>query len=316
MWSDLPLFPDRASTIAGQIDALFLALVAISVFFSTMIFFLIFFFAIRYRRRPGRGHAEQVQNKFLLEFFWTGVPICITVVLFIFGAMLFMRLRQPPANALPIYVVGKQWMWKVQHPEGRREIDELHVPVGRPVKLVMASQDVIHDIFIPAFRIKQDVVPGRYTAMWFEATKKGEYHLFCSQYCGTQHSGMIGKVIAMEPREFEAWLAGSTEETPVKAGEKLFSRFDCTNCHAPGARQRGPTLEGAYGNPVGLQSGQTVLFDDNYIRESILNPMAQITEGYRPIMPTFQGQLNEEQIMELIAYIKSLTPQQSGKPNP
>jgi len=316
MWSELPLFPDRASTIAGETDALFFALIAISAFFATLIFFLLFFFSIRYRRRAGRPRAAQVNTSLLLELFWTGVPICITVGLFIFGAMVFMRVRQPPANALPIYVVGKQWMWKVQHPEGRREIDELHIPVGRPVKLVMASQDVIHDFFVPAFRVKQDVVPGRYTAMWFEATKKGEYHLFCSQYCGTQHSGMIGKVIAMEPRDFEAWLAGSTDETPVKAGEKLFSRFDCVNCHAANTRQRGPALEGAYGHPVRLQTGQTVLFDDNYIRESILNPMAQITEGYRPIMPTFQGQLNEEQIMELIAYIKSLTPQQSGKPNP
>jgi len=308
MWSDLPLFPDRASSVAGDVDALFFALIGMSLFFATLIFFLIFFFSIRYRRRPGRGHADHVHNSIALEVLWTGIPVCITITLFVFGAMVFMRLRQPPPDALSIYVVGKQWMWKVQHPSGRREIDELHVPVGRPVKLVMASQDVIHDVFIPAFRIKQDVVPGRYTALWFEATKKGEYHLFCSQYCGTQHSGMIGKVIAMEPRDFEAWLAGSTEESPVKAGEKLFSRFDCTSCHAADARQRGPKLDGAYGHPVRLQTGQTVTFDDNYIRESILNPMAQITEGYRPIMPTFQGQLSEEQIMELIAYIKSLTP--------
>jgi len=308
MWSGTPLFPEQASTMAGRVDALYFFLLAISAFFSLLIAGLIVFYAIRYRRRDPLSVGQVLHGMMALEIGWTVIPFIISMVIFVWGASVFFAISRPPDETLNIYVVGKQWMWKVQHPEGRREIDELHIPVGRPIKLVMASQDVIHDFFIPAFRVKQDVVPGRYTAMWFEATRTGEYHLFCSQYCGTQHSGMIGKVIAMEPRDFQAWLAGVTEETPVKAGEKLFSRFDCVNCHAADARQRGPTLEGAYGHPVRLQTGQTVLFDDNYIRESILNPMAQVTEGFRPIMPTFQGQLTEEQIMELIAYIKSLTP--------
>jgi cytochrome c oxidase subunit II len=313
MWGNLPFLPDRASTLAGEVDTLFLTLVAITAFFSSLIFLLILYFSIRYRRRPGRSHAAPAENNIFLELFWTGVPICITFLLFMWGASLFMRARQPPSNAMSIYIVGKQWMWKVQHPEGRREIGELHIPVGRPVKLVMASQDVIHDFFIPAFRIKQDVVPGRYTAMWFEATKVGEYHLFCSQYCGTQHSGMGGKVVVMEPRDFEEWLAGGPSESPVKAGERLFSTFDCISCHMAGPRQRGPSLGGAFGKPVRLQGGQTVLFDDTYVRESIVNPAVRVVEGYSPIMPTFQGQLTEEQIMELIAYIRSLTPEESAR---
>jgi cytochrome c oxidase subunit 2 len=243
-----------------------------------------------------------------LELFWTVIPAGITVILFILGSSVFMNARQPPPNAVNVYVVGKQWMWKVQHPEGRREIDELHIPVGRPIKLTMASQDVIHDFFIPAFRIKQDVVPGRYTAMWFEATKIGEYHLFCSQYCGTQHSGMTGKVIVMEPRDYGDWLAGNTEETPVKAGERLFSSLGCMDCHLSGSsRQRGPTLQGAYGKPVHLQNGKTVVFDEAYMRNLILNPNAEVTDGYPAIMPSFQGQVTEEQIMELISYVKTLT---------
>jgi len=306
MWRNLPLFPERASTIAGDVDGLFFLLFGIAAFFSTLIFLCILYFAIRYRRRPFQP-AVPTRNSLLLEVLWTALPVCITIGLFILGSNVFMHARQAPADAVNVYVVGKQWMWKVQHPEGRREIDELHVPVGRPIKLTMASQDVIHDFFIPAFRVKQDVVPGRYTAMWFEATKTGEFHLFCSQYCGTQHSGMTGKVVVMEPRDFENWLAGNTEEPPAKTGERLFDEFGCKNCHSSESGQRGPVLQGAYGKPVRLQNGRTVLFDDAYIRNSIVNPSAEITEGYRPIMPTFQGQLTEEQIMELIAYIKSLT---------
>jgi len=311
MWSGFPLLPDQASTIATGVDSLFIFLVAVSGFFSAVIFVLIFYFAVRYRRLPERTVAVPIKGNLGLELFWTVVPFSLTVVMFTWGASLFMRNHEPPPNALNIYVVGKQLMWKIQHPEGRREIDELHVPVGRPVKLVMASQDVIHDFFIPAFRVKQDVVPGRYTTMWFQATKAGEYHLFCGQYCGTQHSGMIGKVVVMEPKDFEDWLAGGPEEPPAQAGEKLFTDFNCVNCHMAGPRQRCPPLAGIYGKPVRLQGGQTAMFDDAYIRESIITPTAKVVEGYRPIMPTFRGQLTEEQIIDLIAYIKTLTPEET-----
>lgn len=308
MWSSFPLLPEQSSTIAASIDSLFTFMVVVSGFFSALIFILIFYFAIRYRRRPGHTRAVQIKGNLPLELFWTAVPFGLSVVMFTWGASLFMRNYEPPANALNIYVVGKQWMWKIQHPEGRREINELHVPVGRPVKLTLASQDVIHDFFVPAFRVKQDVVPGRYTTMWFQATKTGEYHLYCAQYCGTEHSKMIGKVVVMEPKDFQDWLAGGPEEPPAQAGEKLFSDFNCVNCHQAGAGQRCPPLEGLYGKPVRLQSGETVIFDDAYIRESITNPVAKVVAGYRPIMPTFRGQLTEEQIIDVIAYIKSLTP--------
>jgi cytochrome c oxidase subunit 2 len=203
-------------------------------------------------------------------------------------------------------------MWKVQHPNGRSEINELHVPIGRPVKLTLASSDVIHSFYIPAFRVKQDVVPGRYTTMWFEPTRAGEYHLFCAEYCGTYHSGMIGRVVVMQPEDFQKWLGGVTEASPVQTGEKLFSEFNCVDCHATGGRQRGPQLGGLYGSDVPLADGGSVKFDENYIRESIVNPNAKVAKGFAPVMPTFRGQLTEEQILDLIAYIRSLTREKEG----
>jgi cytochrome c oxidase subunit 2 len=229
--------------------------------------------------------------------------------MFVWGAKLFMQNRQAPANAETIYVVGKQWMWTVEHPEGRREIDQLHIPVGKPIRLVMASQDVIHDFFIPAFRVKQDVVPGRYTTLWFEATRTGGFHFFCSQYCGTQHSAMIGSVIVMKPGDFQEWLGGGVDESPVKTGAQLFQDFSCANCHEPGPRQRGPSLSGVFGKMVRLQGGQSVIFDEAYMQESIVAPEAKVVEGYRPVMPSFRGQLSNDEIMDLIAYVRSLSPE-------
>jgi cytochrome c oxidase subunit 2 len=306
---DFPLFPDQASTIASRVDALYFFLIAVSAFFSVLIFGLIFYFAVKYRSRPGIG-ARQLPNHLGLELFWTAVPFGITMVMFTWGTSLYIRNSVPPRTALNINVVGRQWMWKVQHPEGRREINELHVPVGQPVKLTMASEDVIHSFFIPAFRVKHDVVPGRYSTMWFQATTTGEYHLFCAEYCGVQHSGMIGKVVVMEPDEFEKWLEGGTEENPVETGAKLFSALNCANCHQAGAKQRCPHLENQFGKTVALQGGGTAIFDESYIRESIITPNAKIVAGYSPLMPTFRGQVTEEQIIDLIAYIKSLSTEQ------
>ena len=232
----------------------------------------------------------------------------LVTVMFLWGADLFLEQSIPPQGAEEVYVVGKQWMWKVQHSNGRREINELHVPVGRAVKLTVASQDVIHSFFIPAFRVKQDVVPGQYRTMWFQATKPGQYHLFCAEYCGTDHSKMIGRVVVMQDLDYQTWLGGYTAESPVQAGEKLFTQFDCVNCHESGRRQRCPTLGGLYGTQVPLVSGGTVLFDEAYIRESILDPRAKVAAGYEPVMPTYRNQVTEEQMLALIAYIKSLSP--------
>jgi len=310
-----PLFPEVASTIAGGVDTLYFFLVAVTVFFSTLIFGLIFYFAVKYRRVSGRALSQTTETThegYALEIAWSVVPFLITLVMFTWGSSLFIANSRVPDQAMEIRIVGRQWMWKVQHPNGRNEINELHVPIGRPVKLTLASQDVIHSFYIPAFRVKQDVVPGRYATMWFHPTRAGEYHLFCAEFCGTYHSGMIGRVVVMQPEDFQKWLGGVTEASPVQTGEKLFSEFNCVNCHATGGRQRGPQLGGLYGTDVLIADGSRVKFDENYIRESIINPNAKTVKGYPPVMPTFRGQLTEEQILDLIAYIRSLTTEKDG----
>jgi cytochrome c oxidase subunit 2 len=303
----LPLLPEQASTMADRLDALTLFLVAVSGFFATLICILIIYFAIKYRRRSEEERPPAVQSDMRLEIFWTVVPLGLTMIMFVWGAKLYFTTFTPPANSLEISVVAKQWMWKVQHPEGQREIDELHVPMGRPVKLVLTSQDVIHDFFVPAFRVKKDVVPGRYTTVWFEANKSGEYHLFCSQYCGTQHSGMIGRIIVMTQAEYQNWLTATASGVPMAvAGERLFQQLACNSCHGETASRRGPSLAGLYGSTVQLQGGGTVTADDDYIRESILNPQAKIVAGYQPLMPTFKGLISEDGLLEIVSYVKSL----------
>ena len=230
------------------------------------------------------------------------------MVMFAWGAQVFFHMTRPPKGAMEVYVVGKQWMWKLEHPDGTREINELHVPIGQPVKLIMGSEDVIHSFFIPDFRVKADVIPGRYNTLWFTATKPGRYHIFCTQYCGTKHSNMIGWVTAMDPADYQAWLASSAPAgTMVETGAKLFGDFGCATCHSEMAQARGPVLANRYGSEVALQGGGSATMDDAYIRESILNPQAKIVAGYQPIMPTFQGLVSEEQLLQLIAYVKSLS---------
>jgi cytochrome c oxidase subunit II len=229
-------------------------------------------------------------------------------VMFAWGAVIFFDARTPPQDATEIYVVAKQWMWKLEHPEGQRELNELHVPVGRDIKLIMTSQDVIHSFYVPAFRLKQDVIPGRYTTMWFKATKPGTYHLFCAQYCGTQHSGMIGEVVVMEPAEYETWLAGGVPAgSMAQNGQQLFTQLGCSTCHRFDVQGRGPNLTGVFGKPVLLEDGRTVIADENYVRESILIPTAKVVSGFKPVMPSFQGQVSEEQLTSLVAYVKSLS---------
>ena len=308
MPTTLPLFPTQASTQAGQVDAIYFFMVAMTAFFSLLVGGLVVFFAFRYRRRHRDEVGVAIHGSLALELMWTIVPFFIVLGMFGWGAKVFFDLYRVPPGAMEIFVVGKQWMWKVQHMSGQREINELHVPIGRPVKLIMGSEDVLHSYYIPAFRVKSDVIPGRYTTLWFEATKPGEYHLFCAEYCGTKHSGMIGRIVAMEPEQFQAWLGGGGgEDSPVDMGGQLFRDLACVTCHMQDGQGRGPVLTNLMGRARPLQGGGTVVADEAYIRESIVNPQAKVVEGFQPIMPTFQGLVTEEQMLQLIAYIRSLS---------
>jgi cytochrome c oxidase subunit II len=312
MFDTFPLWPARASTTAGSVDALYIFLVALAAFMSVSIFIMIVVFATRFRRRKG-VQAEQIEGSTPLELTWTVIPLGIFMVIFVWGAVIYFRERTPPRGATEVYVVAKQWMWKLQHEEGQREINELHVPVGRDVKMIMTSQDVIHSFYVPAFRMKQDVLPGRYTTAWFRATRPGTYHLFCAEYCGTMHSGMIGQVVVMEPAQYEAWLGGGAAMGSLAAnGESIFQQLGCSTCHRFDTQGRGPNLAGLFGKPVQLEDGRTVVADENYIRESILSPAAKIVSGFKPIMPVFQGLVSEEQLSALVAYIKSLNQPPAG----
>jgi len=315
-----PFQPEQASTIARSVDYLYYFITAVTLFSTALVFSTIFYFMIKYRRRSPDERPKAIEGSLPLEVLWTAIPTLIVAVIFVWGSSLYFRNAEPPAGAMEIFVTGKQWMWKIEHPEGQREINELHVPLGRPVKLTMTSEDVIHDFFVPAFRVKKDVLPGRYTTLWFEPTRVGTFHLFCAQYCGAFHAGMLGSVIVLEPDAYERWLAGGVQgESMEAAGQKIFQQSGCGTCHLADGTGPGPTLLGLYGQPVRLTNGQTVTADDAYIRESIVLPRAKIVLGYTPIMPSFQGQLTEEQMTNVIAYIRLLgqtqaKPKEGGKP--
>jgi cytochrome c oxidase subunit 2 len=315
--------PPNASSVATEMDLLYLFIAAVSAFFVVLVAALVLVFAIKFRRRHPDEVGADIHGSLILELSWTIVPFILAMIMFVWGADLFFRLSRPPVDSMDIFVVGKQWMWKVQHPTGVREINQMHVPVGRNVRVTLGSEDVIHDYAIPAFRVKMDAVPGKLTTLWFKATVPGTYHLFCMEYCGTNHAGMIGEVIAMTPEDYEAWLAaGGTVATgpvltPVEAGQQLFNgQFACNTCHKEDGSGLGPPLSGVFGSTVTLADGRTVVADDNYLRESIMNPSAKIVRGFPSpsLMPTFQGQATEEQIMSLIAYVKSLKPAAGAKP--
>ena len=309
----IPLFPERASTIANEVDALYFFLVGLSVVMSVLIATLVVSFAIKFRRRHRDDVGAQVHGGLMLELAWTVVPFVIALVIFFWGAKIYFVMASPPPETLNIYVVGKQWMWKVQHLTGQREINQLHVPVGRPVKLIMTSEDVIHDFSIPAMRVKADVIPGRFVQIWFEPTRPGTYQIFCAEYCGTQHSRMTGQVVVMEANAYQTWLSGGTAEGSLAStGEKLFADLACNTCHRPDSRGRGPVLQNLYSHPVQLLDGTMVTADENYLRESILTPAAKVTAGYQPVMPAFQGLVSEEQLLALIEYVKSLSTQQEN----
>jgi cytochrome c oxidase subunit 2 len=312
----VPFAPEQASTFAPHVDALYAYLVLITLFFSVTITVLIVFFAVKYRRRHHGEVPRPRHGSMVLEVAWTVMPLGIAMTIFVWGASTYFKAYRAPQQAMEVYVVGKQWMWKFQHATGQREINELHVPIGARVKLTMTTEDVIHSFYVPAFRIKQDVLPGRYTQTWFEATKTGSFYLFCAEYCGTNHSGMGGHVVVMDQAAYQQWLAGGTgSESAAAQGGKIFQERGCASCHkteAGGPLGRGPTLYGLFGKTQAVLGGQ-VTFNESYIRESIRNPQAKVALGFQPVMPVFtEAQLSEEQILQLIAYIRSLTPAEDG----
>jgi cytochrome c oxidase subunit 2 len=300
------LFPAEASTIAPYMDALYFFLVTISLIGLLFVGLLILYFSLRYRRDKNPV-ATQIEGSTILEATWTIIPLGIFLVVFVWGGLLYFRIYNPPPNSMNIYIVGKQWMWKAEHPGGQHEIDALHIPIGQPIQLTMISQDVFHSFSIPDFRVKREVIPGRYSTVWFQATTPGTYHLFCTQYCGTLHSEMIGEVTAMTPEDYKKWLDESTSGMSLaQNGERLFASMGCNSCHSGNAAARGPNLAGVYGSKLTLTSGNQVVVDDAYLRDAILNPSEHVTAGFAPIMPTYQGQISEDGLIDLVEYIKQL----------
>lgn len=297
------------SSLTHEYNLFFWAMVVLCGIVGTAIAIFLIYSAWRYRRKSPDELPPQIRNNIPAEVIWITTPTLIFMVMFFFGARLYFAVERPPDNAEDVYVVAKQWMWKLQHLGGQREINTLHVPVGRPIRLNMISQDVIHSFYVPAFRIKQDVLPKRYTTIWFQASVAGTYHLFCAEYCGTNHSQMTGWIYAMNPKDYQQWLEqGAAEGSLASTGEKLFHQFACSNCHHFDGHGPGPDLRGLYNRPVRVGDGSTMIADDTYIRQHILQPKVNVVYGFQPIMPSFQGQLSEDDLLALIAYIKAIGP--------
>ena len=306
MFAGIPLFPEQASTLAPRVDNLYFFIVAVTAFFGIVTSVVVVWFAMKYRTEDPNAIGARITGSIPLELAWSIIPFVISIVIFVWATDVFMDIYRPPDQTLEIYATGKRWMWKFQHLDGKGEINELHVPVGRAVKVTFTSEDVLHSLYFPSFRTKADAIPGRYSSVWFTATKTGESHIFCAEYCGTNHSGMIGKVYVMEPAAYQAWLSGvSGEGTLAQRGERLFNDLACNTCHLDDGKGRGPSLINKFGSAEQLNNGQTVTVDDSYLRESILTPQQKIVAGYQPLMPTFQGMVNEESVMALIEYVKS-----------
>lgn len=306
----IPIFPEQASTFAADVDALYFFILATCAFFAIAVSIAVVYFGIRYHKKHDGEIGARIEGSLPLELLWSVIPTIIAMVMFGWGASVFYHLRRPPAEAMHIYAVGKQWMWKFQHLEGQREINELHIPAGRPIKITLSSEDALHSLYFPAFRTKIDAIPGRYTELWFEAQTPGQYHIFCAEYCGTNHSGMIGTVTVLEPAKYQEWLqGGSNDGTLAQRGAKLFNDLACSTCHLDSGQGRGPTLADIVGTTVALQDGSSVVVDEAYLRESILNSQAKVVKGFQPLMPTFQGLVSEENLVALIEHVKSLSPQ-------
>jgi cytochrome c oxidase subunit II len=305
----VPIFPDQASTFAKDVDALYFFILAVTAFFALAVAVAVIYFGIRYHKTHDGEIGARIEGNLPLELLWSVIPTIIAMVMFGWGASVFFHLRRPPDDAMHIYAVGKQWMWKFQHLEGQREINELHIPAGRPIKVTISSEDVLHSLYFPSFRTKIDAIPGRYTELWFDATTPGRYHIFCAEYCGTNHSGMIGTVIVMPPNDYQAWLAGGgMEGSLAQRGARLFTDLACVTCHLDNAQGRGPSLKDIIGTTIETQAGEKVVVDEAYLRESILNSQAKVVKGFQPLMPTFQGLISEENLVALIEHVKSMSP--------
>jgi cytochrome c oxidase subunit II len=296
----------QASSIAVRVDFLFYALLALSALVVSAVFVMIVWFGVKYRHGSAADRSGSSSRRLGIEMTWTLIPFLLFVGIFAWSIDLFAHMSRPPADATPIYIVAKQWMWTVQHQGGQREINTLHVPLSRPTRLVMTSQDVIHSFYIPAFRVKQDVLPGRFTQLWFEPTEAGTYYLFCAEFCGTNHSRMIGSVVVMRPPDYSRWLSSRAGTGLAERGAQLFRRYGCSGCHDPHSSVHAPDLSGLYGQTVPLADGTTVRADDRYLHDSIMLPRKQVAAGYAPIMPSYQGQIGEEDVLALIAYLKTV----------
>jgi len=313
MSSLFQIIPEQASTLAPKVDQLYWFIIGVTAFFGILVSILVVYFAVKYRTNDPLAVGAPITGSIPLELAWSVIPFLISVVIFGWAAQVFFDIYRPPDQSLEIYATGKRWMWKFQHLDGKAEINELHVPVGRAVKVTFTSEDVLHSLYFPSFRTKADAIPGRYSSVWFNATKVGEFHIFCAEYCGTRHSGMIGKVHVMEPAAYQAWLSGAGGGgTMASRGERLFGELACNTCHLADGSGRGPSLVNKFGTQEQLANGSVVNVDESYVRESILTPQLKVVAGYQPVMPTFQGLVNEESVMALLEYVKSLQSSSGG----
>jgi cytochrome c oxidase subunit II len=307
MLSGIPLFPEQASTMAPTVDSLYFFILGVTAFFALVVVVLVLYFAVKYRDDTGLKVGAPITGSIPLEIGWSLIPFFVAMAIFVWATVVFFQIVRPPDQTLEIYATGKRWMWRFQHVDGQREINQLHVPVGRPIKVTFTSEDVLHDLYIPVFRVKADAIPGRYSSIWFTPTKTGEYHIFCAEYCGTRHSGMTGTVYVMEQNDYQAWLTGGGLTGSMSArGEQLFQQMACNTCHVSDGSGRGPSLAGVFGSRVRLDNGQTVVVDESYLRESILTPQMKLVQGYGPLMPTFQGLITEDGLLSIIEYVKTL----------
>ena len=293
--------------MAPVVDNLYFFILAVTAFFALLVVVLVLYFAVKYRDDTGLKVGAPITGSIPLEIGWSLVPFFVAMAIFVWATVVFFQVVRPPDQTLEIYATGKRWMWRFQHLDGQREINQLHVPVGRAVKITFTSEDVLHDLYIPVFRVTADAIPGRYSSIWFKATKTGDFHIFCAEYCGTRHSGMTGQIHVMEPDDYQAWLSGGGLTGSLSArGEQLFQQLACNTCHVADGSGRGPALAGVFGSQVKLEGGRTAVADESYLRESILTPQMKIVQGYGPLMPTFQGLVSEDNLMSLIEYVKTL----------
>ncbi|MGD9653414.1 MAG: cytochrome c oxidase subunit II [Candidatus Dadabacteria bacterium] len=307
--------PEVASNLAGKVDGVLLTITLLSLFFFVLITVILVVFAVKYRRKRDDEETPYITGSEPLEIIWTVIPSILLIALFVYGFVVYKEMRTPPADSVDITVTGKQWLWTFDYYNGKKTLNELYVEQNRPVRLVMMSDDVLHSFFVPGFRVKQDVLPGRYVQLWFTPTKIGTFDIFCAEYCGTGHSVMLGKVNVLSPEAYDIWENGVPGEgggavaslPPAELGEKIYKEKGCNACHSiDGSTLVGPSFKGVFGHTVELADGSKVDADENYLRQSILEPQSQVVKGFQPVMPSFKGILSDDEVTAVIAYIKTL----------